>query len=154
MSSNHQPIRLALLVCDTHMPFIPIAGDYHHLFTTLLRKAGNNLQFVLDPYDVVDNKHYPSDPTDYDGILITGSSLCSSGSLRVPHADFFFRGSEIEFSAYQKLDWIDKLIEYVIYVAEHQPQVKIFGASHLSIVITKHRPMQASVSAIRSSQSP
>jgi len=59
------------------MPFISIAGDYHCLYTALLRDACQSVRvphWTLDPYDVIDKMEYPPDTTDYDGILISGSS--------------------------------------------------------------------------------
>jgi hypothetical protein len=35
----------------------------------------------------------------------------------------------VEVSAYEKLEWIDKLVAYVADVAEREPQIKIFGSS-------------------------
>ncbi|KAJ6567699.1 class I glutamine amidotransferase-like protein [Mycena vulgaris] len=106
---------IVLLVCDTPIPsVVSDHGDYHVLFTDLLAAAAAQLgisdiaaKCTLDPYDVVHTKAYPSD-TQLDacgGILITGS----------------------KFSAYEDVDWINKLVDFVARVAATRPALKIVG---------------------------
>ena len=69
-------LRLALLICDTPIqPVLDSHGDYHAIFLKHLKAAlpDPSLDFTLDPYNVV--QAAPDfNPSDYDGIVITGSS--------------------------------------------------------------------------------
>ncbi|KAJ7678223.1 class I glutamine amidotransferase-like protein [Mycena polygramma] len=112
MSSN--PKTIALLVCDTLLPAVVGAhGDYPVLFTSLLHAAGTHLRITditakckLEPYDVV-QLAYPTDAQldGYDGVLITGSKA----------------------SAYEDVEWINRLVEFVKRVAVEKPTLKIVG---------------------------
>ncbi|KAJ6504230.1 class I glutamine amidotransferase-like protein [Mycena vitilis] len=106
--------RIALLVCDTLLPAVVGAhGDYPVLFTTLLHSAGAHLAIpdiaakcTLEPFDVV-KLEYPSDEQlgGLDGVLITGSKA----------------------SAYEDVEWINTLVEFVKRVAVEKPTLKIVG---------------------------
>ncbi|KII87858.1 hypothetical protein PLICRDRAFT_42374 [Plicaturopsis crispa FD-325 SS-3] len=106
-----KPTRIALLVCDTPNPVVVAAhGEYPSIFTTLLRASlpqdvTPEAAFVLDAYDVVHKMEYPSDAAEYDAILLTGSAA----------------------SAYENLEWINRLVAYVASVINSQPQVKVIG---------------------------
>ncbi|KIJ58062.1 hypothetical protein HYDPIDRAFT_103337 [Hydnomerulius pinastri MD-312] len=117
--------RLALLMCDTPFPSIKAEyGDYRQIFETLLTSslapinasqtsgfltfpcAGQGpVTFTLDGYDVVTEMAYPPDETEYDGLLLSGSAA----------------------SAYENVEWINKLVAYVKRISEEKPQMKIFG---------------------------
>ncbi|PCH38959.1 class I glutamine amidotransferase-like protein [Wolfiporia cocos MD-104 SS10] len=101
--------RIALLLCDTPIPdVVSTDGDYTAIFSTLLRNAlpkGADVDFTVDPYDVRNKLEYPASIDDYDALMLTGSAA----------------------SAYENLEWINRLVEYVREVALTKPQVKIFG---------------------------
>jgi len=104
------PIRIALLICDTPLPSVVQSyGEYHSIFTALLTRSlpegVSKDSFALDPYDVEHKMEYPADLDGYDAIMLTGSKS----------------------SAYDKLEWIDKLVAYVKKVAEEISRVKIIG---------------------------
>ncbi|KAK7050442.1 glutamine amidotransferase type-1 domain-containing protein [Favolaschia claudopus] len=106
---------IALLACDTLMPsVVEEHGDYDVLFPTLLHSAGKQLgiddiasKCKLDYYDVVKKMEYPTDEQldAYDGILITGSKA----------------------SAYEDIEWINKLVEFTAHVVTEKPKLKIVG---------------------------
>ncbi|KAK7052321.1 glutamine amidotransferase type-1 domain-containing protein [Favolaschia claudopus] len=106
---------IALLACDTLMPsVVEEHGDYDVLFPILLHSAGKQLgiddiasKCKLDYYDVVKKMEYPTDEQldTYDGILITGSKA----------------------SAYEDIEWINKLVEFTARVATTKPKLKIVG---------------------------
>ncbi|KIK96618.1 hypothetical protein PAXRUDRAFT_825764 [Paxillus rubicundulus Ve08.2h10] len=108
--------RLAILMCDTPMPSLKaVYGDYRQIFETLLTsslapinasKSGQaQLTFTLDGYDVVTEMAYPPDDEEYAGLLISGSAA----------------------SAYEEVDWINKLVAYVKRIVKEKPKMKIFG---------------------------
>ncbi|KAF7979323.1 hypothetical protein HWV62_42729 [Athelia sp. TMB] len=104
------PIRIALLICDTPLDSVVKSyGEYHSIFSALLTRSlpegVSKDSFVLDPYDVEHKMQYPADLGEYDAIMLTGSKS----------------------SAYEKLEWIDKLVAYVREVAEQAPRVKMIG---------------------------
>ncbi|TFK47377.1 class I glutamine amidotransferase-like protein [Heliocybe sulcata] len=109
------PIRLALLVCDKPIPVVVSNhGAYPEIFHDFLaatfpgKTASDPSQpgFVLDCYDVVHEQAYPADDAVLDGILITGSAA----------------------SAYENVEWINKLTAYVASVINNKPEVKIIGS--------------------------
>ncbi|KAI9459060.1 class I glutamine amidotransferase-like protein [Boletus coccyginus] len=105
-----KPIALALLICDDPIPPVKaVHGDYHrifgHLLSSSLARISSEVTFTLDGYDVVKRMEYPPDTTHYDGLLITGS-----------HA-----------SAYEDVEWINKLVAYVARILAEKPSLKIFG---------------------------
>jgi len=82
-------------------------GDYGVVFTEFLRSSlPKDVEFTLDPYDVV-KMEYPSDDQldSYDGILYTGSAA----------------------SAYENLEWITKLVAFSARVVNEKPRIKIIG---------------------------
>ncbi|KAF7303763.1 Glutamine amidotransferase type-1 domain-containing protein [Mycena indigotica] len=101
-----------LLICDT-LPADIVAeyGDYHSIFTTLLHSSGVELSIppssiTLKPYDAVSGSYPTENAVDESqGILITGSKA----------------------SAYEDIEWINKLVEFVRRVATDKPSVKIVG---------------------------
>lgn len=106
---------IALLVCDTPLASVSAEhGDYHVIFTQLLHASGKELGIAdiadkccLDPFDVVHKMEYPTDHQldAYDGLLITGSKA----------------------SAYEDVEWINRLVAFVARVAITKPHVKIVG---------------------------
>ncbi|EGN94380.1 hypothetical protein SERLA73DRAFT_188231 [Serpula lacrymans var. lacrymans S7.3] len=102
--------RIALLICDT--PALSVRkkhGDYIQVYNDYLRNSLPRPELVsqlnVDSYDVVDKQEYPDDDISYDAVVMTGSAA----------------------SAYQNLEWINKLIAYVKRLVEEKPEVKIFG---------------------------
>ncbi|KAL6300352.1 class I glutamine amidotransferase-like protein [Sparassis latifolia] len=106
MSSS---IRVALFLCDTPIPSVVAEdGDYTDVFNALLEKSLPEISavtFTLDSYDVRNKQEYPPNIDDYHGIILTGSAA----------------------SAYENLDWINKLVSFVASVAQEKPQVKLIG---------------------------
>ncbi|KAL0958821.1 hypothetical protein HGRIS_014140 [Hohenbuehelia grisea] len=102
-------ISIALLVCDTPAPQV---GPYYPIFKTYLSASlpNSSTSFTLDPYDVVNFQQYPPDDKVYDAVLITGSAA----------------------SAYENLEWINKLVSYVAELPAKRPHAKIFGMPRLS----------------------
>jgi hypothetical protein len=73
------PFRLAILETDTPVPNVfKERGSYGSVFETLLSKglvkSDKKLDYCVLKYDVVQHLKYP-EPSEIDGILITGSSL-------------------------------------------------------------------------------
>ncbi|KZT25577.1 class I glutamine amidotransferase-like protein [Neolentinus lepideus HHB14362 ss-1] len=113
--SRMSPIRLALLVCDKPIPVVVSShGAYPEIFHDFLaatfpgRSASTPSEpgFVLDCYDVVHEQAYPADDAELDGILITGSAA----------------------SAYENVEWINKLTAYVAAIIISKPTVKVIGS--------------------------
>ncbi|KAJ8514362.1 hypothetical protein ONZ45_g8079 [Pleurotus djamor] len=101
---------IALLICDTPIPAVVAEhGDYHPIFATLLKSSltlpsNNDFYYTLDPYYVT-KQEYPDDDKPYDAFLITGSAA----------------------SAYEDIEWINKLVAYVASLPSKRPNAKIFG---------------------------
>lgn len=74
-SSTRNPIRIALLVCDTPLPdVIATHGRYDTIFGTLLAASvPAGVQYTMNAYDVVTKMEYPSHDEKLDGIILTGS---------------------------------------------------------------------------------
>lgn len=81
------PIRVALLVCGTPIPAVAEPyGEYPAIFNNLLqdglkelkerKTVGPDTELVLEGFDVREDK-YPERLSDYDGILISGSGMCT-----------------------------------------------------------------------------
>ncbi|KIP04084.1 hypothetical protein PHLGIDRAFT_129743 [Phlebiopsis gigantea 11061_1 CR5-6] len=101
-------VRIALFLCDTPIPpVVEESGDYAQIFSDFIRKSTPNdaVSFVMDPYDVRNKMEYPEDVDKYDAIMLTGSAA----------------------SAYENLEWINKLVSYMASVIEAKPQIKILG---------------------------
>ncbi|TFK37013.1 class I glutamine amidotransferase-like protein [Crucibulum laeve] len=118
MSSNpSKPISLALLVCGALQGKVYAEnGDYLAVFSRFLdaslpdassSPSSSSIKFTLDPYDVVESMTYPTDAQldTYDGLLITGSAA----------------------SAYENVEWINRLTAFVKHVADEKPHVKLIG---------------------------
>jgi len=99
------PIRLAILLCDTPPPpVLKEEGDYHKIFDVWLRST-SPVDFTLEAFDVVNKMEYPPEDAKYDGIILTGSAA----------------------SAYEDVEWINKLVEYASGLPHSKPDVKLFG---------------------------
>ncbi|KAJ7176622.1 class I glutamine amidotransferase-like protein [Mycena filopes] len=106
---------IGILVCDTFSPIVlQEHGGYYEQITELLHGAGKLLgvqdiadKCKLDEYDVHGRMEYPTDEQleGYAGLIITGSRA----------------------SAYDDIEWINKLVDYVVHVATTKPKVKIIG---------------------------
>ncbi|KAI6121225.1 class I glutamine amidotransferase-like protein [Pisolithus sp. B1] len=103
--------RLALLECSRPLP--TTLGRYRHVYKTWLDASLEILNasrtepvtFTLDGYDVVDEMVYPPDDIEYHGVIITGSPS----------------------SAYEDLEWINRLITFVKRIIAEKPNTKLFG---------------------------
>ncbi|KAI0325131.1 class I glutamine amidotransferase-like protein [Cubamyces sp. BRFM 1775] len=110
-SSTSKPYKIAVLLCDTPLPAILASqGDYGAIFEALFRNAlreagGPETEFVVDAYDVRNEMVYPKDVDQYDAVLLTGSAA----------------------SAYENLDWINKLVDYVRFLSKDKPQIRLIG---------------------------
>ncbi|KAJ1926404.1 hypothetical protein IWQ60_003812 [Tieghemiomyces parasiticus] len=108
-------LRVALLVCDIPGPEIrDNHGDYVAMFTKCLTDAGQQLEppttIDLTAFTVFDTEGagpitYPSDPTAFDVVVITGSKS----------------------NAYDGLPWINRLVEYVGATITQYPRLKWLG---------------------------
>ncbi|KAJ7040760.1 class I glutamine amidotransferase-like protein [Mycena alexandri] len=106
---------IAVLVCDTFSPVVLSEhGGYYVQITELLHGAGKQLgvqdiaeRCKLDEYDVREQMAYPTDEQleGYAGLVITGSRA----------------------SAYEDIEWINKLVDYTVHVATTKPRIKIVG---------------------------
>ncbi|KAF9806978.1 hypothetical protein IEO21_08421 [Rhodonia placenta] len=107
--ASRRRIRIALFLCDTPIPdVIASDGDYTAIFNTLLRKSlpsDTNIDYVLDPYDVRNKLEYPENIDDYQAVILTGSAA----------------------SAYDNLEWINRLVLYVRQVALEKPSIRLIG---------------------------
>jgi len=152
--------RLALLKCSQPVPVIlETVGDYTPIFRTLLEasldvsrpgvwsvcsliettyvgtKGTEPMSFTLDGYDVVNKMEYPPDDVECDGLLISGSrksrhTTSNSLDLRIT---VYVR---IASSAYEDIEWINRLVAYVKRIIEERPKMKIFGTNHLTLGLT------------------
>ncbi|KAI0746716.1 class I glutamine amidotransferase-like protein [Daedaleopsis nitida] len=109
MSSSPNKYRIAVLLCDTPIqPVLSALGDYGAIFRTLFLKSlesESDTEFVADAFDVRNRLEYPENIDLYDAVLLTGSAA----------------------SAYENLEWINRLIEYVRYLSTEKPAIRIFG---------------------------
>ncbi|KAF8634062.1 hypothetical protein AX17_004326 [Amanita inopinata Kibby_2008] len=101
---------IALLVCGAlPPPLFAVHGDYGVVFTSLFASAldaDNRDEFRLDSYDVRSMVYPPDDALDtYKAIVLTGSAA----------------------SAYEDVEWINRLVAYISRVAETKPSIKIIG---------------------------
>jgi hypothetical protein len=70
--------RLAVLLCDIPpAPVLAEEGDYHAIFSNLMRDANPGVDFVFDAYDVKYKLEYPSDDIHYDAMFLSGSGISS-----------------------------------------------------------------------------
>ncbi|KAI0686455.1 class I glutamine amidotransferase-like protein [Cytidiella melzeri] len=103
-------IRLALFICDTPIPAVVAQdGDYTTIFDELLRnslpKEQSSSTYEMDSFDVRNKMEYPEDIDRYHAIVYTGSAA----------------------SAYENLDWINKLVDYTAYVVKEKAHIKLIG---------------------------
>lgn len=103
--------RLAVLECSRPVP--PTLGTYGQVFQTWLEAALEAVNasriepvtFTLDGYDVVNEMKYPPDDIEYHGVLISGSPS----------------------SAYEDLEWINRLVAYTKRIIAEKPNTRLFG---------------------------
>lgn len=109
--ASSSPIRIALFLCDKPIASVQATdGDYTAIFDTLLRKSlpgDAAVDYVLDPYDVREAQRYPENVNDYRAIIMTGSAA----------------------SAYENLEWINRLVDYIRDVGTNKPHIKLIGVS-------------------------
>ncbi|KAI0343866.1 class I glutamine amidotransferase-like protein [Trametopsis cervina] len=103
-------IRLALFICDTPIPTVLAQdGDYTEIFGNLWQKSfpkdDPSLKYEMDSFDVRNKMEYPEDIDRYQAVVYTGSAA----------------------SAYENLEWINKLVEYTAYLAKEKPHIKLIG---------------------------
>lgn len=126
------PIRLAILLCDTPAPpVLKEDGDYYKIFDAWLRAASPSADFTLEAFDVVNKMEYPPEDFKHDGILLTGSG---QSSLSLCHSDPSVRRLITAASAYEDVEWINKLVGYVTNLARSRPEVKLFGRSDRKLI--------------------
>jgi GMP synthase-like glutamine amidotransferase len=125
LSVHMSSIRLALLLCDTPLPSVVASnGDYYAIFSKLLEKsAPEGVKYTLSPYDVVHKMEYPDEADRFDGFILTGSGV------HVSHCSLIhvLTGRHTAASAYENVEWINRLVAYVADLAKSKPKVKIFG---------------------------
>lgn len=126
-----ETVRIAML--NTDLPVLNVRaklGTYGTIFHRLLSDAATRISPTTKvesaDFDVVQGE-YPVSVSDFDAILITGSAA----------------------SAYDNVEWIRVLDEYVLNVYQHHPRVKMFGSCfghqlicqsllrHLGVVVEK-----------------
>ncbi|CAO2651753.1 Nn.00g000360.m01.CDS01 [Neocucurbitaria sp. VM-36] len=106
-----QTIRLCMLNADIPVPnvYAQKAPTYGQIFHQLLSAAASRTlpqtSIKSSDYDVMKGE-YPASISGYDAIVISGSAN----------------------SAYDDLDWIRKLDQFILDVYQHHPKVKIFGS--------------------------
>ena len=121
------PFRLAALLCGVPIPPLFVKDDdFHKMFDTWLRSVSPSIDFTLDAFNVVDKMEYPSEDAEYDGVILTGS-----GQSNYFPAASTFRSDALSTaaSAYEDIEWINKLVEYTANLARSKPNVKLFGTS-------------------------
>ncbi|KAI0176839.1 class I glutamine amidotransferase-like protein [Pestalotiopsis sp. NC0098] len=126
-----ETVRIAMLNTDLPVPNVRAKlGTYGTIFHRLLSDAATRISPTTKvesaDFDVVQGE-YPVSVSDFDAILITGSAA----------------------SAYDNVEWIRVLDEYVLNVYQHHPRVKMFGSCfghqlicqsllrHLGVVVEK-----------------
>ncbi|KIY43858.1 class I glutamine amidotransferase-like protein [Fistulina hepatica ATCC 64428] len=104
-------VNIALMVTDTpSQPIRETHGDYHNIFSTWMKASAPDPKIAeprLTAFDVVQAMEYPTDEAldTYKAIIITGSAA----------------------SAYEPLEWIEKLVAWVAHVATVKPHIKLVG---------------------------
>jgi len=130
MSTDLKTVKIALLICGSLTgKAYALNGDYYDIYSKFIRDSTpEGTTFSLDPYDVVHKMDYPSED-DYDCIMLTGSGVCLILSLKT-HVNYFRLGriAKIAASAYENIEWVNKLVGYIARVAETKPHVKLIGA--------------------------
>ncbi|KAF2475087.1 uncharacterized protein BDR25DRAFT_322453 [Lindgomyces ingoldianus] len=105
-----QRVRIAMLNADIPVPSVRAKlvsyGDiFHNLLSTAVGRIARNFEIESTNFDIVQGE-YPSLPG-IDVILITGSAA----------------------SAYDDVEWIHRLENYILDLFQNSPQIKIFGAA-------------------------
>lgn len=104
-------VRIAMFNADVPVPVVaPRHPSYGSVFHNLLTKSAYRLTtgaltIKSDEFDIVKGE-YPSCPSNYDAIVISGAAA----------------------SSYDDLAWAKKLDSYVKMIWEDHPQVKMFGS--------------------------
>lgn len=109
-------IKIALLLADTPADVVKSKyGDYLIMFTRVFKEAAaqlntsgqinDEIKVEMEGFDVVTKMEYPPSVDTYDAILISGS----------------------KYSAYENLEWILKLKDYVRKVVKDYPKLKLIG---------------------------
>ncbi|PPQ70426.1 hypothetical protein CVT24_013176 [Panaeolus cyanescens] len=102
-------LKIALLICGGLTGEAKEKnGDYYDIYRNYLNNSfpesiSRSLEFSLDPYDVR-TQQYPVED-EYDVLMITGSAS----------------------SAYEDIEWINKLTQYIARVVNEKPHIKIIG---------------------------
>ncbi|KAJ3189525.1 hypothetical protein HDU85_003156 [Gaertneriomyces sp. JEL0708] len=94
---HHINLSIAILLCDIPLPSVLAEyGDYTKIFNDLFERSISQrtlkppIEFTLTPFNVT-NDEYPSDPSEFDAYLITGS----------------------KYSAYEPTPWIVHLKQFI-----------------------------------------
>jgi GMP synthase-like glutamine amidotransferase len=104
-------LRICMLNADVPVPVIhqqratTYGKIFHQLLCNAARTASSKLEITSQDFNAV-NSEYPSDLSEFDAILISGSAS----------------------SAYDDVDWIHTLNAFIKNVYQTQPQLKIFGS--------------------------
>ena len=116
-------ISIALLICGriTGTPLIE-NGDYYDIYLRYMQECSSpDATFIFHPYDVREKMEYPHEDDDYDCMMLTGSGApilyISLSTSDIPTAS----------SAYDDLEWINKLVIYIRRIAETKPHIKLIG---------------------------
>ncbi|KAF9554793.1 class I glutamine amidotransferase-like protein [Agrocybe pediades] len=83
-------------------------GNYTSIYGRYLQATvPESIQYTLDTYDVVHEMAYPSEDREdsYNCIMLTGSAA----------------------SAYENIEWINKLVDYLARIAATKPHIKLIG---------------------------
>lgn len=112
--TSSSSIRIALFLCDKPVAAVQATdGDYTAIFDVLLRKSLPGeaaVDYVLDSYDVCGEQRYPENIADYQAIILTGSAA----------------------SAYENVEWINRLVDYIRDVGTNKQHIKLIGVSPFS----------------------
>ncbi|KAF9451555.1 class I glutamine amidotransferase-like protein [Macrolepiota fuliginosa MF-IS2] len=109
--STPRTIRVALLICGQLSGLVYVAnGGYYDVYRRFLINSlppNANTTVEVDGFDVVNDMKYPEEEriSEYDVVMLTGSAA----------------------SAYENLEWINRLVTFVQHVANDHPKVKIYG---------------------------
>jgi GMP synthase-like glutamine amidotransferase len=124
-----QITRIAMLNTDVPVPNVRAKlGTYGAIFHRLLVNAASRVSLAVEiestDFDVVQGE-YPKNLSDVDVILITGSAA----------------------SAYDNVEWVQKLDAYILDVYQNHPRVKMFGScfGHQLICQTLFKDLGVSV---------
>ncbi|CAH0059743.1 unnamed protein product [Clonostachys solani] len=110
MAASPLTFRVAMLNADEPMPnVVKERGSYGNIFHNLLKLAAErvapNVTIEAKDFDVV-SLQYPSSPSDFDALLVTGSAS----------------------SSYDDKEWTKRLDKYLLDVYDNYPHVRMFGS--------------------------